>query len=359
MEKRVVYLLGAGAMIDFDGPPTCEITDICADVLKKHHCEGILSSLDATYGKGYYNFETIIASFEYLLDWAVAHERQGYISVDNTNVIVSVMCSKYQSFNSDQLLLIYKELINCIIERVSQYDYSFSHKPKHDVLTYYFKSEFDKKINKIYSLNYDRLIPHLIGYTIYDGTLKTSDFFSYDLKKFKDSKQSYFNLHGSIYLKIEIDQTFLSYRVRQCGIPQGLIDALEQEGGSPNDRKLFSPIIAGYSKSQRMLGEPFNLGIGAFMEDCNLCDELIIVGYSFSDPHINSIIRNYFPIREKEMLIVDKKNRLELEQILMSKFNIVNPFRNDGTGFYNERDKIKLYSMGFLDYMKLINGIQQ
>jgi hypothetical protein len=353
MKGRVVYLLGAGAMIDFDGPKTSELTDICADVFKKHNCKGILSSLDATYGKGNYNFETIIASIEYLLDWAVAHERRGYISVDNTNVIVSIMCSKYQSFNGNQLLDIYKELINCIIERVSKYDYNYSHKSEHDVLTCYFKSEFKKNTNKIYSLNYDRLIPNLIGYKIYDGTIKSSDFFSYDLKMFKNSKQSYFNLHGSIYLKREIDPMVLSYRVRQCGIPQGLTDAFDQEGGSPNDRKIFSPIIAGYSKSQRMLGEPFNLGLGAFMEDCNLCDELIIVGYSFSDPHINSIIRNYFPIREKEMLIVDKKNRLELEQTLMSKFNIVNPFRNDGTGFYNERDKIKLYSMGFLDYMEL------
>ena len=359
MKKKIVYLLGAGAMLDFDGPKTSELTDICVVVLKKYSCEGILTSLDATYGKGKYNFETIIASIEYLMDWAVAYERQGYISVDNTNVIISIMCSKYQSFNSNQLLHIYEELINCILERVSQYDYNFSHKPEHDVLRCYFKSEFDKNTNKIYSLNYDRLIPHLFGKTIYDGTLDSSDFFCYDLNKFKKSQQSYFNLHGSIYLKKEIDPTVMSYRVRLCGIPQGLTYALEQEGGSPNERKIFCPIIAGYSKTQRVLGEPFNFGLGAFMEDCNLCDELIIVGYSFSDPHINSIIRNYFRIREKKMIIVDKKDRQELEQVLLSKFHIVNPFRNDGTGFYNEREKIKIYSKGFLDYMKYNNGTNQ
>jgi hypothetical protein len=351
--RRVVYLLGAGAMIDFDGPKTCELTGICADILKKHHCESILFSLDATYGKGNYNFETIIASIEFLMDWAVAHERQGYISVDNTNVIVSIMCSKYQSFNSDQLLLIYEELINCIIERVSKYDYNFSHKPEHNVLKCFFKNDFEKKIIKIYSLNYDRLIPHLFGNSINDGTMCSSDFFSYNLKQFINYKQSYFNLHGSIYLKKEIDQTVLSYKVRQCGIPQSLTYVLEQEGGSPNDRKIFSPIIAGYSKSQRMLGEPFNFGLGVFMEDCSLCDELIIVGYSFSDPHINSIIRNYSKFGNIDIIIVDKKDVSIIKQDLTSKFHVVHPFREDNGSSYNRDDKIRIYTNGFLDYMNI------
>ena len=118
--KRVVYLLGAGAMIDFDGPSTSCLTDICSDIIKKHHCEGVLTSLDLIYGKGKYNFETIIGSIENLLDWAVAYERRGYISVDNTNVIVSVFCSKFQTISSGQLWDIYVDLINGVISRTSE-----------------------------------------------------------------------------------------------------------------------------------------------------------------------------------------------------------------------------------------------
>ena len=353
MRKRIVYLLGAGAMIDFDGPKTCELTVLCANILKKHHCESILSSLDATYGKGNYNFETIIASIEFLMDWAIAHERQGYIGVDNTNVIVSIMCSKYQSFTSDQLLLIYKELINCIIERVSKYDYNFSHKPEHNVLKCFFKNEFENNTIKIYSLNYDRLIPHLLGNKIYDGTLNSSDFFSYDIRNFINSCHTYFNLHGSIYLCKEIDPAILSYKIRQHGIPQKLSYALEQEGGSPNDIKIFSPIISGYSKSQRILSEPFNFGLGAFMEDCNLCDELFIVGYSFSDPHINSIIKNYSKNRNVDITIVDKKDVTIVGLELALKFHIVHPFSEDNGSSYNRDDKIRIYTNGFLDYMKI------
>ena len=181
--------------------------------------------------------------------------------------------------------------------------------------------------------------------------MKSSDFFNYDINSFVNSKQSYFNLHGSIYLSIAAPNS-LSYKVMQHAIPQYLTNAYEQEGGSPNDIKLFSPIIAGYSKSQRLLSEPFNFGLGAFMNDCNLCDELVIVGYSFSDPHINSILKNYTKFGNIDITIVDKKEVSMIKQELTFKFHIVHPFREDNGSSYNRDDKVRIYTSGFLDYMK-------
>lgn len=170
MKKRVVYLLGAGAMIDFDGPSTSELTKLCSNLLKDHHCDSILSVLSSTYGEGVFNFETIIAAIEELLDWSIANERQGAVNVQNTNVISSVFCSKFQTLSSEEYMKIYQNLINNIIERTKKYDYGIDVKQNHETLKKHFEKETNCKITKIYSLNYDRLIPHLLNNEIYDGT---------------------------------------------------------------------------------------------------------------------------------------------------------------------------------------------
>lgn len=352
MRKRVVYLLGAGAMIDFNGPATSELTLLCSNLLKKYYCDKILSELESTYGERMYNFETIIAAVENLLDWTIAHERLGAINVQNTNVISSIFCNKFQNLSSEEYLKIYQDLINSIIDRTKKYDYEIVYNQKHQTLKRFFEQKVNNETTKIYSLNYDRLIPRLLKNVIYDGTnLPLYGGFNYNLKGFICSEKTYFNLHGSIYLNMEYVRDLLSYKVVQHSIPQYLTYALEQEGGAPNDVKLFSPIIAGYSKSQRMLSEPFSFGLSAFMADCNLCDELVVIGYSFSDPHINSIIRNFIQIGSKTMIIVDKKDWQEIEKVLTTEFKVVFPFHENKTGAYNEQYKIQISSKGFLEYM--------
>ena len=349
MEKRVVYLLGAGAMIDFGGPKTCELTNMCIDVLNNNQGEGILSSLDKTYGIGKYNFETIIAAVEHLLDWYNAKEADGYITTEDTNIIRLLFVPHF-NFTSDKLVGIYFDLINTIIKRVSCYDTYGPWNNNHNILEKYFQSRSVEGQNKIYSLNYDRLIPRVSQIDFADGTGEKygHTFFDYNLKYVLYSKCSYINLHGSIYLKMIPD---FYYKIEQAFSPQYLGSAIKIKGGSPNEKLIFSPIIAGYSKSQRMLSDPFNFGLGAFMADCNLCDELVIVGYSFSDPHINSIINNYVLSRNVDITIVDKKDASIIEKELMFKFHVVTPFRNDSGTSFNKDEKIKIYSNGFLEYM--------
>ncbi len=62
------------------------------------------------------------------------------------------------------------------------------------------------------------------------------------------------------------------------------------DGGNPNGELFFRRIIVGYSKTQRAFSQPFSFGFNAFAYDCNTCSHFFSFGYSYNDPHINTLI---------------------------------------------------------------------
>jgi hypothetical protein len=59
-----------------------------------------------------------------------------------------------------------------------------------------------------------------------------------------------------------------------------------------NKKHLLSNIITGYQKVLKTALSPFRQMLSAFDRDCIEADKLFIVGYSYTDEHINDIIRN-------------------------------------------------------------------
>lgn len=348
--KKIVYLLGAGAMLDFDGPKTGTLSNECASIVKDCGFSGIIESLDKTYGEGCYNFETIIACIEYLMDWAIAKQTIG-ATVQNTNVIRAIFETQIKNIQTETIASLYKELINHLINKIMKYDFIKDEDPNQLLLNRYFSNVKKEHKVKIYSLNYDRLIPQLFD-KIYDGTINSDQLyktFSYDIRKFTKHKFTYFNLHGSIYLKQVPNRL---YDVCQSILPEYIDNCLSQDGGSPNDLKIFSPIIAGYSKSQRILSEPFHLGYSSFCADCSDCEKLVIVGYSFSDPHINTILKKYVFERQAEIDIVDSGN--DDEPI---KNNITYRLKYSHWPYGTTRQNPALFTKGFIDY--LTNAVEK
>ncbi len=368
---KIVYLLGAGAMIDFNGPKTAELTEDCRNLLyglNNTHFSEIIDQLDLLYGDENYNFETIIASIEQLLNYSIATDHVYYKSIENTSVNRVIFRSEFPTLTSSSLWSCYRSLVNMIIDRVNKYDrpapldsidFNKSNNPQ-AILRGYFSKMMTNNSLKIYSLNYDHLIPKLLSdKCIYDGTIamnQADSKFEYDVLKFLNHSLTYFNLHGSIYLKQQPNHL---YSVIQSQVPNRLDYAIPQKGGSPNELIIFSPIITGYSKSQRMMGDAFNFGFSSFFDDINTCSELIIVGYSFSDPHINSVIRTAFNLDTKKLTIVDYRDHhiiYDIENKLNEDLELDDSFKNEG-GFFRRHfhksvsGNIIVYSNGFREYM--------
>ena len=360
--KKIVYLLGAGAMIDFGGPSTSELTKECENILcsMSHSYSKIISSLEKLYGPNNFNFETIIAAVEQLLNYSIATDRMGYNSIENTNLIRILFSSNFPELNSSDLWECYRMLINSVIDRVDKYDclrsfdlddINHSNDVQAMLRKYLLKMRTDNNL-KIYSLNYDRLIPKLLyDKWLYDATVSNGieSNFEYRFNAFLEHRLTYFNLHGSIYLKQQPNQL---YSIVQSDSPNRISYAIPQRGGSPNEQIIFSPIIAGYTKSQRVMSDVFNFGFSTFFADINTCSELIVIGYSFSDPYINSVIRNASRYLET-MTIVDYKNEEDFEKMI-TKAGIDFYDKNNGKGYYKIKSKTiygAAYYQGFRQFL--------
>ena len=346
--KKTTILLGAGAMIPFGGPTTQELTE---RILLNNICGPVLSSIYKWTNKKV-NFEFLLSSVENLLDWKLTSEDYNADSINSNLLVEPIYAYKYTPINT--IWDIYREAVNEIIERVREYDlYTPFCLEKLRSLASFVINKSNTSNLKIYSLNYDRLIPKIVknsNVSFYEGF--KDQFCEYDITKFVNFHNTYFNLHGSIYY------SFISGgRVKLEDIPMILDHRYNIEGGNPGEPKVFLPIIAGYSKSQRILSEPFNFGLATFMNDCNTCDRLVIAGYSFGDPHINSILKRFVKRESTEIQIIDyfegDKIPDRIRAIPHLAFGILQArFIKDGDTYYiDKQPNIKTYFGGFEQYV--------
>ena len=346
-KSKTTVLLGAGAMIPFGGPTTEELTQ---RLLQNSECKGFFKPIfSRTNGKA--NFEFLLSSFESLLDWKLANEDNDSQLINSSLLLETIYGYKY--YPKRDIWEIYREAINEIIERIKDYDYfNSSYLDKLKFLVDFVSYKKQESNLKIYSLNYDRLIPKIAskyGLDFYEGYGNKG--YEYDLNKFNDCSITYYNLHGSIYI------AYVTGGIKILDNPVTLEHMGYIHGGNPNKNTIFLPIIAGYSKSQRVMSEPFNFGIAAFMNDCNTCNRLVIVGYSFRDPHLNAILRNFVKLNSTDIVIVDycKDNKMpnRLRGIPYQVFGIPGAkFIGERNSLYLDKDPhIHLYLDGFEQYI--------
>lgn len=328
---KTTILLGAGAMIPYGGPTTNDLTQ---SLLNNSECKGFFRSIyNWTNGKA--NFEFLLSSIETLLDWKLANEDCDSKLLNSSILMEPIYVYKYSP--KWEIWNIYKEAINDIIESIKGYDYyESSNIDKQKSLIDFIVNKRQKSDLKIYSLNYDRIIPRIgtkAGIDFYEG--HGNNCYEYDLDKFINLPTTFFNLHGSIYNSYSSGGCVQIY-----DIPVTLEHPYYIRGGNPYENKIFLPIIAGYSKSQRIMSEPFNLGITAFMYDCNSCNRLVVIGYSFEDPHINAILRKFIKLDSTEIIIVDYSK----DEKLPDKLRAI-PYRVfgiSGAKFVGERNALYL-----------------
>lgn len=197
-------------------------------------------------------------------------------------------------------------------------------------LAQYFHSLYTNYTVKYYSLNYDSLIVDILNYIHANikeislmcdfntgsvnsnwGTIDFKSTFNMPYVNGIDRKHSMFFLHGSVYYMPTVYGTVginhfeerklippLNRFVRKSVIKehQTMIDT----GGFNFNRSL----ITGFNKSIKITSEPYKTIFKKFNFDFAEADELLIIGYSFSDTHVNSILSGQRNLLKK-ITIVD------------------------------------------------------
>lgn len=355
--KTAVILLGSGFAIPFGGPSSSELLQRIEDhpytnnggVLKSQLISQLLIALRNYYGPNPVNFETLIASLESLCQYNVSSIQKNR-SVDYASILPAIYLQKcftelieHEAVSvgksvPEYLLSVYKHCMCLILNRIYRYDNSNTPQKvcseKKNNFVQFVESLIRKDYHlKFYTINYDRIVPRILKdikfdeglpEVVTDGADKEFDWFSRndnsssntwdddemdfsnakcesndynplyfhnDLERFHKAPYTYFNLHGSRYLSFDYNSKRPCFNINGTNYFSSI--GQNNLGGNPNEYLSFAPIIVGYSKTQRAFSEPFNFGFNSFALDCNNCDKFFSFGFSYKDPHINSIINTY------------------------------------------------------------------
>jgi hypothetical protein len=206
---------------------------------------------------------------------------------------------------------------------------------------------------KYYTTNYDNIVPQILGrhFDIYEGFINSSTSykrFNYDLARFRKACLTHFNLHGSIFLhKMRMDVPEIKDEtVYDLSGKNEYRDFIYEDSGNVGELLPFSPIITGYNKTQRISNRPFDLGFHAFANDCNDCQALLTVGFSFSDPHINSIISNSIKWDKTSFVDINPCSMFQKKEVLLSQF-IPKHEKEDSDWIHDLSGKKHIFKEGF------------
>ena len=393
-KKNKLILLGAGAVIDIGGPLTiCNNSKISKKCCLTHSILNcginiqpnikliyvIYAELTKTITTP--NFEDLINFIENTI---VSTKYPNHLSYSNyykflrNNLILEIKQEKIilNSFyeidtkEKDTLSIYFivmkdllVEIINLIRERVRQYECTnnieFNNK---------FSSWFNelilnryKKVN-IYSINYDQYLFDLISKTNKKIKLAKPDNID------KNNTLNYYNLHGSINWKISDTNNKRSYKIEYCDKNEKTDIQVTEIA---DKFTLLSPIITGRDKVNKIFSKPFQDFINCFNDDALTADDIYIIGYSFLDNHINSILRKALEKNPNAKITVINPglyvqefvsyiyDDLKINTDTNKKRNIINPSNNS---FEIEGSNMRLFREKFLDYLtnphnkiKLIN----
>ncbi|MGV3589900.1 MAG: SIR2 family protein [Adhaeribacter sp.] len=423
-KEKVVYLFGAGAAIPWNGPKTTELTEAvlnsgfyCRDG-KTRVTKKVFDILSESFDDSEINFETIMNVLEELLvlnssynykdtnsflfpfiqivdslddiyNFEVNGEVKHGFTLNIPNYELESNKHAYQNQSAKQffLQLLYANLLTTISARVSSYAYhtagnskifSNENKSLNDSFSNWISGEI--KINssvRLYTLNYDRLFSVILkknGINIFEGAncgseLHPEDNISFDLKRILVDFECncHYNLHGSSFWEVKArnHNQLPSVQYSLTGAPSFSCNLWEQPVLQMEKGKTINPsnIITGYQKTQKTSITPFRQIQSAFDRDCIETNRMYIVGYSFSDAHINESINNLLiSCPETQITIIDpyfRKNNLDKKIGIKLLSNSKSPLSatniNDKTySFLN--GKIKVHEEFFDDYLKTLSN---
>lgn len=353
--RRKVFLLSAGAAMDWDkGPSTEKITQEIlkigfknknGDLITQNIFDKLNNGKEPDYKK--VNFETIVNVIEDFIEYWSKEE------VDQPNLLSFFIDEKHNDWNeyigtfqvldrkpsydliidgeSESILSKMKfipkvkkpeaiffitllmQIFDSIVSIIDIYSHNYRKNSgiksnKNQNINKALKKFLIKNrnnISRIYSTNYDKIIEttfedlnfdYTDGFQELPGELPKHDrnFVPHGIYLPKnENRNSIYHLHGSAYWHVLTEDpngldyyNFISSDCHGLSFNNGIPSyALEKGKSIP----IFN-IITGYKKVLRTGLSPFRQFFSAFDRDCYKADELIIVGYSFGDEHINDII---------------------------------------------------------------------
>lgn len=354
---KVLFLTGAGftASANFGGVSTWQLTNklrnleiaVIGDIDGMRPGEYFYRLLTLHYtgektgdcDLGIVNFETIVHLLEEIHTFLVSGKDKGknrfraeYKGIKPTflnfkSKIKKDLFSLKLFAGKDSLYstikIIHDSFINAIIDELVPFNNDAENVGMKDFQSNFLNKYFDKEWTKrFYTLNYDDWIHRYLGY--YDGF--NSGLFDPDTVLINSELDCHYNVHGCIYWRNTIDTN----RVEKLSKPVKVLNySVASTFGITREALINSPIITGYNKSPRMQYNPYLQFYYSLQKDIIDADLLVIIGYAFSDTHINNLLALY---KGRTVCVNYLKNWMQSEE----KFNEINNDPIKKRAFENE-----------------------
>lgn len=235
----------------------------------------------------------------------------------------------------------------------------------------YFKTMAVGSYLRIYTLNYDRVIQYIFQ----KAELTAFQGFTPDTLVSQTSNEE--QKVDSIRILTSFDENCIyhlhgnyAWHVKSSDFP-GISDEIVNKswGTDTSNRKfslvnselnkpfLNSNIITGFSKVQRTNSTPFKQMAYAFETDCTIADEIIIVGYSFGDIHINETIRQAKKVNPGCKIICvspdeDTKDKILQNILFGGGQNLDNDFEKNQLQIHSEKYNCDIFTQSWKDYLE-------
>jgi hypothetical protein len=399
MKSRNVFLFGAGAAIDWEGPTTGDLTRI---ILKSGfktkktditNTQFIYSKLLSRTNIDHINFETIIDAIEELI---IFYSRDSdSININNSFFKCDFDEEDFFNFDSspfkknspnliantltkEQEYLI--KLLNNLLTQINNQVFKYtSHTEKNnnvfaknneEINSLFVKWIENKKndILRLYTLNYDDLFKALLenkDVSVFDGfkDLKETTFkgckpdFERLLNDFENN--IHYNLHGSSYWKVIYNEDNRGPKAPLIIKKDFIVNGNDSRSSNVELEKgknlILNNIITGYKKIQRTSFPPLKQMNYAFDKDVITANTIYIVGYSFGDEHINQSIKTALKVNPhlKIKIICFNYKKHGLNQKLANPIFNYSSEESITENIYSYKNgNIIVYDMKFKDFLK-------
>ncbi len=312
-KKNITILTGAGltagkdffgittagltkAFISYNHPDLTDDKELMSFIYSEYCFWNKLDSTKIDDNLSQINFETILQMIEELFSYVedverTHHKHKFQNSVKNTIYslnrrlyfrINQVRNPKWKDLSYFFIEKIYNHLIDEIVRHLNPHNKDAINT---GMLGFkdFLNTQFDKKTHsrRVYTLNYDNWLNRYDNY--FDGFVNDK----FDFKEVINNRitDCHYNLHGCI----------LWHRLLVCeklAEPEERKHIQSFDGYTISREALLpSPIISGYNKLTRINSSPLLEIFHSLTSDCVTANKVLIIGYSFSDPHINNNLK--------------------------------------------------------------------
>jgi SIR2-like domain len=386
-KNTITIILGAGAAIKIGGPSTGEITSkIRSEIVewiplkgRRIHKSRLLNEvgerLDHLFAPQACNFEHIFHTLE-MLDSIRISKHPKVKAIFKQPLAGFVRPAVKFKWPEGSLLAACLESINKnLFELINEYESNIN-TPSNVWYSKFWNQISKEFLINIGTLNYDSTIENMI--TLEDGFEQINKFASRfnPTKLSKSRKSKIFHLHGNIQYgfenPLELNKRILEDSIKDLIKYINASDAKKswvfssQSASQSGDGLNVGPMITGLRKTDKLLSYPYSAYYNSIYNSIESNPNLLIIGYSFGDFHLNQMIQKFARIhKEKRRVVIvgfhpnpanwnpdpniDKWLPGPMYEAIQRLFKMQNPFENiDFKSPITSKDgKAKLYLQGF------------